>query len=80
MKGDPLWLLFGKERDKIIDELLDLKSNEYKEYIVNPKHQLEIMKTRWGGKGTNPINCPTWAILSVDHKREEKHVLYWKFR
>jgi len=73
MKGDPLWLPFGKERDKVIDELLDLKSNEYKEYIVNPKHQLEIMKTSWGGKGTNPIDCPTWAILAVDHKGQEKH-------
>ena len=72
MKGDPLWLPFGKERDRVINELLDLKSNDYKEYIVNPKHQLEIMKTSWGGKGTNPIDCPTWAILSVDHKGQEK--------
>ena len=72
MEGDPLWLPFGKERDKVIDELLDLKSNEYKEYIVNPKHRLEIMKTRWGEKGTNPIDWSTWEILSVNHKGEEK--------
>jgi len=25
------------------------------------------MKKNWGGKGTTPIDCPTWAIVSVDH-------------
>lgn len=72
MKNDPLWMPFGKERDKVVDRLLELKSNDYKDYIVNPKHQLEIMKRSWGGKGTTPIDCPTWAILSVDHKGREK--------
>ncbi|WP_420544682.1 radical SAM protein [Nitrosopumilus sp.] len=72
MKNDPLWMPFGKERDKVVDRLLELKSNQYKDYIVNPKHQLEIMKKSWGGKGTTPIDCPTWAIISVDHKGREK--------
>lgn len=72
MKGDPLWLPFGKERDKVIDDLLDMQSNGYKDYIINPKHQLEMMKTSWGGKGTTPIDCPTWAIISVDHRGREK--------
>jgi len=72
MKNDPLWMPFGKERDKVVDRLLELKSNQYKDYIVNPEHQLEIMKRSWGGKGTTPIDCPTWAILSVDHKGKEK--------
>ncbi|MFB5597515.1 MAG: hypothetical protein ACE5RJ_00640, partial [Nitrosopumilaceae archaeon] len=25
-----------------------------------------------GGKGTIPIDCPTWTILSVDHMGREK--------
>ena len=25
------------------------------------------MKGNWGGKGTSPIQCPSWAILSLDH-------------
>ena len=72
MKGDPLWLPFGKERDSVIDELLQLQSDGYGDYIVNPKEQLEVMKTSWGGKGTTPIDCPTWSIISVDHKGREK--------
>lgn len=72
MKNDPLWLPFGTERDKVIDELLGMKSGKYKDYIVNPKEQLEIMKRSWGGKGTTPIDCPTWAIISVDHMGREK--------
>ena len=66
MKGDPLWLPFGKERTKVIDDILEMKSNEYKDYIINPTDQLKIMKRNWGGKGTTPIDCPTWAIVSVD--------------
>ncbi|MCH8323999.1 MAG: radical SAM protein, partial [Thaumarchaeota archaeon] len=33
---------------------------------------LELMKGSWGGKGTTPIDCPTWAIVSVDHMGREK--------
>ena len=72
MKNDPLWLPFGKERDEVVDKLLQWQSEKYKDYIVNPRHQLEIMKTSWGGKGTTPVDCPTWAIISVDHKGREK--------
>ena len=25
MKGDPLWLPFGEERDAVVDELIDLQ-------------------------------------------------------
>lgn len=67
MKGDPLWLPFGQERDKVVDEIIEMQQNEYKGYIINPKSQLEIMKKSWGGKGDIPIDCPTWAIISVDH-------------
>jgi len=70
--GDPLWLPFGKERNQVIDYLLERQATDLKDYIINPKEQLEIMKTSWGGKGTTPIDCPTWAIISVDHKGREK--------
>ena len=72
MKNDPLWLPFGKERDKVVDDILELKKGALKDYIVNPEHQLNIMKRSWGGKGTTPVDCPTWAIISVDHKGREK--------
>ena len=72
MKGDPLWFPFGQERDAVIDEILKMQSNGYKDYIINPKSQLELMKKNWGGKGTTPIDCPTWAIKSVDHMGREK--------
>ncbi|MDX1595500.1 MAG: radical SAM protein [Nitrosopumilaceae archaeon] len=72
MEGDPLWLPFGEERNKVIDYLLERQATDLKDYIINPKDQLEIMKTSWGGKGTTPIDCPTWAIISVDHKGREK--------
>lgn len=72
MKGDPLWVPFGKERDEIIDDILELKERKYRDYIINPKEQLKTMKKSWGGKSTVPIDCPTWAILSVDHMGREK--------
>lgn len=71
VKDDPLWIPFGKKGDKIIDEQIMLH-DEYKDYIINPKKQLEVMKKNWGGRGTTPINCPTWTIISVDHKGHEK--------
>lgn len=72
MKNDPLWIPFGDIRDKVVDEIIEMKENEYKDYIVNPKKQLEIMKRSWGGRGSTPINCPTWTILSLDHMGQEK--------
>jgi len=71
-KGDPLWLPFGEQRDRVVDELIEMQKNEYKDYIINPKNQLELMKRSWGGKGTTPIDCPTWAIVSLDHMGREK--------
>ncbi len=74
------WWLNRKENEeltveqwkKVIDEILNMKSNGYKDYIINPVDQLEIMKRNWGGKGTTPVDCPTWAIVSVDHMGREK--------
>ncbi|MBI3842109.1 MAG: radical SAM protein [Thaumarchaeota archaeon] len=71
-KGDPLWLPFGPERTKVVDDIIALKDQYDDDYIINPKSQLELMKKNWGGKGTTPIDCPTWAILSVDHMGREK--------
>ena len=72
MKGDPLWFPFGKERNRLVDELIEMRQNGYKDYLSNPQNQLELMKGGWGGKGTTPIDCPTWAIVSVDHMGREK--------
>lgn len=71
-KGDPLWLPFGEERTKVVDDIISMMDKYSNRYIINPKSQLELMKRNWGGKGTTPIDCPTWAILSVDHMGREK--------
>lgn len=72
MKGDPLFFPFGEERTKVIDMIIDLKKSKYKDYIINPIPQLELMKKNWGGVGTTPVDCPTWSIISVDHMGREK--------
>ncbi|MEK6965711.1 MAG: radical SAM protein [Thermoproteota archaeon] len=71
MKGDPLWLPFGEKRTELVDEIIEMKQ-EYGDYIINPNSQLELMKKSWGGKDIVPVDCPTWAILSVDHMGREK--------
>lgn len=71
IKGDPLWLPFGEKRTHLVDEIIRMKQ-EYKDYIINPTSQLELMKKNWGGKDIVPVDCPTWAILSVDHMGREK--------
>jgi MoaA/NifB/PqqE/SkfB family radical SAM enzyme len=70
-KGDPLWLPFGPQRTEVVDNIISMRE-KYPDYIINPKKQLELMKKNWGGKGTTPVDCPTWAILSVDHMGREK--------
>lgn len=72
MKGDPLALPFGKERNAVVDHLIELKK-KYNNYIINSVSQLQIMKERWGGVGNTPIKCPTYAILAVDHMGRVKH-------
>ena len=66
VKGDPLWMPFGQERDKVVDKLITLR-NQYPDFIINDKKQLLLMKGNWGGTGTTPVQCPSWAILSLDH-------------
>jgi Fe-coproporphyrin III synthase len=71
VKDDPLWMPYGEKRNKIVDELIKLQ-REYPKFVINNEKQLKIMKGNLGGKGTTPIQCPTWAILSLDHKGKEK--------
>jgi hypothetical protein len=33
----------------------------------NSEKQLSLMRDNWGGTGTIPVQCPSWAILSLDH-------------
>jgi hypothetical protein len=66
IKGDPLWLPYGKDRDIVIENILKLKQ-DYPKFVINDKNQLRLLKANWGGTGTKPIQCPTWAILSLDH-------------
>jgi hypothetical protein len=66
MKGDPLWLEFGKLRNDLVDRLIKLR-RKYPDFVINSEKQLSLMKGNWGGNGTTPVQCPTWAILSLDH-------------
>ncbi|HEY7108319.1 MAG TPA: radical SAM protein [Nitrososphaeraceae archaeon] len=67
MKGDPLWLKFGELRNSIVDELILLR-RKFPNFVINSDKQLSLMKGNWGGTGTTPVQCPSWAILSLDHK------------
>jgi hypothetical protein len=66
IKGDPLWLPFGEKRTQVVDKLIALKE-KYPDFVVNGVKQLSLMKGNWGGVGTTPVQCPSWAILSLDH-------------
>ncbi len=75
VKDDPLWIPYGEKRNKIVDELIKLQK-EYPKFVINNEKQLKLMKGNWGGKGTTPIQFPTWAIRSLDHKgRKRDHVV-----
>jgi Fe-coproporphyrin III synthase len=63
---DPLWLPFGSLRGDIVDKLIELKGR-HPDFIINSQKQLSLMKGNWGGIGTTPVQCPSWAILSLDH-------------
>ena len=66
VKGDPLMLPFGELRSSVVDKIIAMKK-KYPDYVVNPVSQMSLMKGNWGGVGTNPVQCPSWAILSLDH-------------
>lgn len=64
--NDPLWLPYGQIRNNVVDDIIKLR-RQYPEFIINSEKQLELMKGNWGGIKTTPLQCPSWAILSVDH-------------
>jgi MoaA/NifB/PqqE/SkfB family radical SAM enzyme len=66
VKNDPLWMPFGDERSKVVDNLISLRK-KYPHFVINGEKQLSLMKGNWGGIGTTPVQCPSWAILSLDH-------------
>jgi Fe-coproporphyrin III synthase len=43
MKGDPLWLEFGKLRNEMVDKLIDLR-RKYSWFVINNEKQLSFMK------------------------------------
>ncbi|MFQ5940994.1 MAG: radical SAM protein [Nitrososphaerales archaeon] len=66
IKGDPLWLPFGEKRNEVVDKIIAFR-RKYPDFIVNSEKQISLMKGNWGGVGTTPVQCPSWAILSLDH-------------
>jgi Fe-coproporphyrin III synthase len=78
VKGDPLWLPYGQKRNNIVDKLIALRE-KYPDFVINSKKQLTLMKGTWGGIGTTPVQCPSWAI-SLDHMGREEALLYRKCR
>ena len=66
VKNDPLWMPFGDKRSKVVDNLISLRK-KYPHFVINGEKQLSLMKGNWGGIGNTPIQCPSWAILSLDH-------------
>ena len=77
--NDPLWVPFGPARSRMVDKLIGLKA-EYPEFVINSQKQLELMKGNWGGTGTTPIECPSWAILSLDHLGRIKRAMLYRER
>lgn len=66
MKGEPLWLPYGEKRNAVVDRIIALH-RKYPDFVMNDEKQISLMKNNWGGVGTTPVQCPTWAILSLDH-------------
>jgi Fe-coproporphyrin III synthase len=57
---------FGEIRNQVVDNLISLRK-KYPHFVINGEKQLSLMKGNWGGIGTTPVQCPSWAILSLDH-------------
>ena len=71
IKNDPLWIPFGDLRNKVVDEIISMKKS-FPNSIANSEKQISLMKGNWGGIGTTPVQCPSWAILSLDHMGRAK--------
>jgi hypothetical protein len=64
---DNLWLPFGEERNLLIDKIVQLR-DEFPGFILNNEKQLDMLRGNWANaKGTLSGECPTWAILALDH-------------
>jgi Fe-coproporphyrin III synthase len=72
VKGDPLMLPFREKCNEVVDTLIELHE-KYPELVMNFRKQLLMMKGNWGGIGTTPVQCPSWAILALDHMGRVKH-------
>ncbi len=79
VKNDPLWMPFGDERSKVVDNLISLRK-KYPHFVINGEKQLSLMKGNWGGIGTTPVQCPSWAILSLDHMGRIKQAMLYRKR
>jgi pyruvate-formate lyase-activating enzyme len=66
VKDDPLWMPFGEKRSEVVDKIIQLRRT-YPDSVMNSEKQLTLMKGNWGGIGTTPVQCPSWAVLSLDH-------------
>jgi Fe-coproporphyrin III synthase len=64
-------LPFGDTRNQVVDTIIEMKK-KYPDFVVNPRKQILLMKGNWGGIGSTPVDCPSWAILSLDHVRRIK--------
>ena len=58
-----------------MDNLIALRKR-YPKFVVNGDKQLSLMKGNRGVMGTTPIQCPSWAILSLDHLGRVKKPCY----
>ena len=67
IKDDPLWIPFGNKRSEVVEKIIQLR-RKYPDFVINGEKQSSLMKGNWGGIGTTPVQCPSWAILSLDHK------------
>ncbi|MGA9153207.1 MAG: hypothetical protein WBZ36_21725 [Candidatus Nitrosopolaris sp.] len=57
---------FRDSHNNVVERLISLKK-KYPNFVVNGIKQLSLMKGNWGGIGTTPVQCTSWAILSLDH-------------
>ena len=66
-----MWIPYGDKRNEIIDQIISLK-RKYSDYVIHEEKQLNILRAPWGGDQSGPTKCPTWAILVLDHRGDEK--------
>ena len=71
MENDPLWIPYGEQKNKVIDNILSLKM-KYPHYVINEEKQINLLRKPWGGNKEGPTNCPNWAIIALDHQADHK--------